>query len=61
MDGGQAPGGVINLEVNEEGVLINQDTGEDYVPGPDLPPFEETMPQWLWDQHNTPPPQEVEP
>jgi hypothetical protein len=49
------------LELNEEGKLVNQETGEEHAPGPDLVPFEETLPPWLWDQHNAPPPQEVEP
>ena len=50
---------MITYELDDEGKLVNQESGEEYVPGPD--PAEETLPQWLWDQHNTPPPQEVEP
>jgi hypothetical protein len=52
VDGGPAPGGVTTYEVNDEGKLVNKDTGDEYAPGPDLVPTEETMPQWLWDQHS---------
>jgi hypothetical protein len=49
VDGGPATGSVVTYELDDEGKLVNKDTGEEYPPGPDL---EETMPQWLWDQHS---------
>jgi len=55
---------VITYEINDEGKFVNVETGEEYPPyppGPDLVPHEETLPPWLWEQHLTPPPQEVEP
>lgn len=61
VDGGQTTGSVVTYEINDEGKLINQETGEEYAPGPDLPPFEQTMPQWLLEQHFAKPPEEVEP
>ena len=61
VDGGPTPGGVTTYEFNDEGKYVNVETGEEYAPGPDLIPLEETLPQWLWDQHNTPPAKEVEP
>jgi hypothetical protein len=61
VDGGQTAGSVVTYEINDEGKLVNQETGEEYTPGPDLAPHEETIPQWLRDQHYAPPPQEVEP
>jgi hypothetical protein len=51
VDGGQAPGSVVTYEVNDEGQFVNTETGEEYPPGPDLAPHEETMPDWLWSQH----------
>jgi hypothetical protein len=60
VDGGEAPSSVVTYGVDDEGKLVNQDTGEEYAPGPDLVPMEETMPQWLRDQHYAPPPEEVE-
>jgi hypothetical protein len=61
VDGGQTPGGVVTYEINDEGKLVNQESGEEYAPGPDLVPMEETMPPELVRQHYAPPPQEVEP
>jgi hypothetical protein len=58
VDGGETAGSVVVYEINDEGKLVNQETGEEYVPGPEVV----TLPQWLWDQHNAvAPPQEVEP
>lgn len=50
VDGGPSPGGVTTYEVNDEGVLVNTATGEPAPPDP--PTLDETMPQWLWDQHS---------
>lgn len=36
-------------EVNDEGVLVNTATGQEFQPDP--APVEETMPQELWNQH----------
>ena len=58
VDGGKTPGGVVTYELNDEGVLVNQETGAEYTPGPESP--SETLPDWLWAQHNATAPQEVE-
>ena len=50
MDGGQGPGGIVTYEINDEGKLVDAETGEEYTPGPESQ--EGTLPQWLWDQHN---------
>lgn len=61
VDGGKAPSSVVTYEINDEGKLVNQETGEEYTPGPDTPVLKETMPQELVRQHYAPPPQVVEP
>jgi hypothetical protein len=55
---------VITFEFNDKGLYVDTWTGEEYVPGLNLPFATETMPQWLWDQHSgvpSEPPKEDEP
>jgi hypothetical protein len=53
--GDPARGGVVNL-IEEEGKIINQDTGEEVISEATAT---NTMPDWLWEQHHAGPPEEL--
>jgi len=55
--GSSTSGGVITLDY-EDGKFINHDTGEEVSESPPNP--SDLLPDWLWAQHNAPPPQEPE-
>jgi len=59
VDGGSNRGGVITYVLDEDGTLINEETGEPVPVQEDLVPTE-TLPDWLWKQHLSQPPQEPE-
>jgi hypothetical protein len=52
-------GRIITFSPNEEGNVVNEETGEALPAVPDYPPTE-TFPDWLWDQHLATPPVEGE-
>jgi hypothetical protein len=51
---------VITYVLDEDGTLINEETGEP-MPVEEDPAPSETLPDWLWQQHLAQPPREVEP
>lgn len=59
MDGGSTSGGVVTYVLDEDGTLINEETGEP-MPMEEDPTPTETLPDWLWKQHLTMPPREPE-
>jgi hypothetical protein len=51
---------VITHVLNDDGILVDEETGEP-VPMEEDPLVTETLPDWLWRQHLAQPPPEYEP